>query len=167
MQENYTKISKIKQLEAIGAWRATMGHLVGSADPTMHRPTWQHLCHLTNPWEWPRNTPPILLHRWFQVGSRWRAENEHHMDCWLTMLMSMLKWTKWLHTHTLLHPWGHHTEGGGMLKWTKWLHTHTLLHPWGHHTEGGGPTPQWAVTRRQGALPDAPLSLHRLSFRHM
>ena len=28
MQENYAKISKIKQLEAIGARWATMGHLV-------------------------------------------------------------------------------------------------------------------------------------------
>jgi hypothetical protein len=30
-----------------------------------------------------------------------------------------------------------------VLKWTNGVHTHTLLHPWGHHTKGGGPTPQW------------------------
>jgi hypothetical protein len=35
MQENYTKISKIMQLEVIRARRATMGHLVGPVDPTM------------------------------------------------------------------------------------------------------------------------------------
>jgi hypothetical protein len=35
MQENYAKISKIKQLEAIGARWATMGHLVASPGPTM------------------------------------------------------------------------------------------------------------------------------------
>ena len=35
MQENYAKISKIKQLEAIGARWATMGHLVVSSILTM------------------------------------------------------------------------------------------------------------------------------------
>ena len=35
MQENYTKIPKIKQLEAIGARWATKGHLVGPPSPTM------------------------------------------------------------------------------------------------------------------------------------
>jgi hypothetical protein len=41
-----------------------------------------HLCHLTNLWEWPRNTPPSLLHHWSQVGARSRAKNVHHMDSW-------------------------------------------------------------------------------------
>ena len=35
MQENHTKISKIKQLEANGARWATMGHLVALPSPTM------------------------------------------------------------------------------------------------------------------------------------
>ena len=35
MQENYTKIPKIKQLEAIGARWPTMGHLVAPPGPTM------------------------------------------------------------------------------------------------------------------------------------
>jgi hypothetical protein len=35
MQDNYTKISKIKQLEAIGARWATMGHLEAPLGPTM------------------------------------------------------------------------------------------------------------------------------------
>ena len=35
MQENYAKISKIKQLEAIEARWATIGHLVAPAGPTM------------------------------------------------------------------------------------------------------------------------------------
>ena len=39
MQENYAKISKIKQLEAIGARWATMGHLVASPGPTMAPPS--------------------------------------------------------------------------------------------------------------------------------
>jgi len=63
-----------------------------------------------------------------------------------------------LMTHHLV-PW--------VLKWTKYVHTHTLLHPKGPHTKGGGPTPQWDITQHQGVSPDAPLPLHRLSFGHM
>jgi hypothetical protein len=35
IKENYAKISKIKQLEAIGSRWATMGHLVVPPGPTM------------------------------------------------------------------------------------------------------------------------------------
>ena len=33
-------------------------------------------------------------------------------------------------------------------KWTNGVHTHTLLHPKGPHTEGRGPTPKWPTGRR-------------------
>jgi hypothetical protein len=65
MQENYTKISKIKQLEAIGAWWATWWcHLA----PPWHRPVWPHQCHLTNLWEMAkkhtsRPSPPLIPSR--------------------------------------------------------------------------------------------------------
>ena len=51
MQEKYTKISKNKQIDAIGARRATMGHLVGQLTPPYHRSTWNFKCLLTNLWE--------------------------------------------------------------------------------------------------------------------
>jgi hypothetical protein len=70
-------------------------------------------CATTNPWEWPRNTLSSSSHRWFKVSARSKAEKVHHMDCGLTMLMSVLKWTKHLHTHTLLHLKGPHSKGGG------------------------------------------------------
>ena len=115
MQENYAKISKIKQLEAIGARRATWwGHLT----PPCCRPAWHFQCHLTNPWEVAKKhtskpSPPLIPSR-FKIKGRKEASHglmTHHPVC-------------------------------GVLKWTNGVHTHTLLHPKGPHTEGGGPTPQ-------------------------
>jgi hypothetical protein len=59
-----------------------MGHLVGSANPTRRRPTWHHQCHLTNLWEWPRNTLPSSLHHWSQVGAWSRVQKRLYMDSW-------------------------------------------------------------------------------------
>jgi hypothetical protein len=68
MQENYTKISKIKQLEAIGARWATMGHLVVPPGPTMASLGVAPQCHLTNPWEMAKKhtskpSPPLIPSR--------------------------------------------------------------------------------------------------------
>jgi hypothetical protein len=104
MQENYTKISKIKQLEEIGVRRATTGHLVGPADPTM-------LPADVAPLAPPHQSMGVAKKHTLQAfstvdfksvqdegpkrGITWIAE--------LILLMSVLKWTKHVHTHTLLH----------------------------------------------------------------
>jgi hypothetical protein len=54
----------------------------GSADPTWHRPTWHHQCHLNNLWEWLWNTLPSSLHHWSQVGAWSRVQKRLHMDSW-------------------------------------------------------------------------------------
>jgi hypothetical protein len=88
MQENYTKISKIKQLEVIGARRATMGHLVGLADPTFHRPTWHLRCHLTSPWEVAKKhtskpSSPLIPSRFKMKGQKEASHGllTHHVVC--------------------------------------------------------------------------------------
>ena len=54
-----------------------------------------------------------------------------------------------------------------VLKWTKGLHTHTLLHLQRPHAKGEGPTHQWAVARRRAPSPDGPVPPNRLIFGHM
>jgi hypothetical protein len=88
IQENYTKISKIKQLEAIGARRATMGHLVGLTDPTMppvdvaqpeppHQSVGSGQKHTSKP------SPPLIQSR-FKMKDRKEASHwllTHHAVC--------------------------------------------------------------------------------------
>jgi hypothetical protein len=104
MQENYTKISKIKQLEAIGVRRATMGHLVGLANPTMPS---ADVAPLAPPHQSMGVANKHILQAFSTVdfksvqdeglkrGITWIAK--------LILLMLVLKWTKHVHTHTLLH----------------------------------------------------------------
>ena len=81
MQENYTKISKIKQLEAIGARWATMGHLVASPGPTMV-PAGMAL--QVPPHQSVGNDQETHLQAFSAVDSKLvhdQSEKSHHMDC--------------------------------------------------------------------------------------
>jgi hypothetical protein len=70
--------------------------------PQGHRP----VPHLPLPHHWSTpsaaNTLPSFVHRWFHAGSRWRAEKEHHADCWRVMATKPT-WQTSTSTHT--HSW--------------------------------------------------------------
>ena len=114
MQENYTRIPKIKQLEAIGARWATMGHLVAPSSPTMAP---AGVAPQVPPHQSVGNGLETHLQAFSTVDSKWcvikgQKEASHglvtqHPVC------QVLKWTNGVYTHTLLHPKGPHTKRGG------------------------------------------------------
>jgi len=119
--------------------KAAMGHLVGSADPTKHRPMMPHQCHLTNLCEWPRSTLSSSSHHWLQVSSKSNAQKRHYMDVW---------------TH-------HGYVGAQMDLGDSYPCYHACLGPphrrrRAHSSVGGRPTPRGS--------PDTPLPPNQLSF---
>ena len=105
MQENYAKISKIKQIEAIGAKRATMGHLVGPTDPTklpagvaLQVPPRQSMGNgqETYPQAFSTVDSKSVHDQGPKRGITWIANS----PCG----MSELQWANRVHTHILLHP---------------------------------------------------------------
>ena len=111
MQENNTKMSKIKQLEEIGARWATWWRRLA---PPWCRPAWHFKCHLTNPWEMAKKhiskpSPPLITSRCMIKGRKEASHGllTHHPVC------RVINWTNVVHTRTLLHPKGPHTKGGG------------------------------------------------------
>ena len=106
------KMSNIKHYKASGHGRRVWGHLVGATGPTWRCPTpLGPLPHHGSTPSAKKHTPkpsPPLIPSWWMIKGRKEASRglmTHHLVCWV------LKWTKYVHTHTLLHPKGPHTEG--------------------------------------------------------
>ena len=122
MQENYAKISKIKQLEAIGARWATMGHLEVPPGPTMalagvalQVPPHQSMGNGQE--THPKPSPPLIPSRCMIKGRKEASHGllTHHPVC------RVLKWTNGVHTHTLLHPKcvSLHMSDGEAMEWLR------------------------------------------------
>ena len=105
MQENYTKTSKIKQLEAIGARWATMGHLEVPPGPTM---ALAGVALQVPPHQSMGNGQETHLQAFSTIDSK--SVHDQGSKRGITWIadspcdMLVLKWTNCVHTHNLLNP---------------------------------------------------------------
>jgi hypothetical protein len=105
-------------LEIFGHARKLYKNIKNQVTRSNWSKVWPHQCHLTNPWEMAkkhtRNPSPLLIPTRCVTNGRKEASHgllTHHL------VRQVLKWTNGVHTHTLLHPKGSHTEGGGPQQW--------------------------------------------------
>ena len=116
MQENYAKISKIKQLEAIGARWATMGHLVAPPRPTMT----------------PAGVAPLVPpHQSMGNGQ------ETHLQAFFIIYSKLVRDQGLKRGITWIDDSSSGMWGAQMDKWCSYPHSTTSQ---GAHTQGGGPT---------------------------
>ena len=116
MQENYTRIPKINQLEAIGARWATMTHLVALPGPTM-----------------------ALAGMALQVPPHQSMGNgqQTHLQAFCTIDSKLVHDQGLKRSITWIGDSPSSMSGSQMDKWCSYPHSTTSQ---GAHTQGGGPT---------------------------